>query len=66
MPISPKDKGAAINAATLIFNRKVAQFTRDGRKLQTNDVSALAVEAAGEAAVLIYSVERHMAPTKRR
>lgn len=62
MPISPKDKQTAVIAAAIIYNRKITMLGPS----EIARASELARDAAAEAAVLIYSVEKHMAPKDRR
>jgi hypothetical protein len=62
MAIHPSDKAAAIVAAAIIYNRKIA-LLEPGDSARASD---LARDAAAEAAVIVYAVEKHMAPKQRR
>ncbi len=63
MSVKAKDKHAAIIAAAIIYNRKVDNYMKVG---QAPPVGELARDAAAEAAVIVYAIEKHMAPRERR
>lgn len=65
MPVMKADKQAVLAAAAIIYNGKVERAMQQvsGRSIT---VAELAAESAAEATVLVYAVEKHMAPKDRR